>query len=66
MMEPIKKKRCGHCRKNTLILIECPLCRKQYCIYDRTPESHACQNMDAYKDRPTIIDKVMTPKVEYI
>lgn len=65
-MEQLKKQKCGHCRKNTFILIECPLCHQQYCIYDRTPESHACKNMDVYKDRPTLIEKIITPKVEYI
>lgn len=62
----LKKKRCDHCRKQTLILIECSLCHHHFCIHDRAPESHVCEKMDVYKDRPKIIEKICTPKIEYI
>lgn len=63
----VKKKRCGHCRKHALILIECSLCHKEFCIYDRAPETHICQNMDCYKKRSYMkIEKIITPKIEYI
>lgn len=61
-----KKKRCSFCRKPAIILIECTLCRQQYCIHDRTPESHVCQKMDVYKERPKFIEKFNTPKFEKI
>jgi predicted nucleic acid binding AN1-type Zn finger protein len=62
----VRKKRCDHCRKQALILIECSLCRKQFCIHDRAPETHACHKMDVYKERPEVIEKIFTPKIEYI
>ena len=61
-----KKKRCGHCRKPVLILIECSLCHHQFCIQDRAPESHVCEKMDVYKERPVLVERVSTPKVERI
>lgn len=61
-----KKERCGHCRKQVLILIECPLCHRRYCIQDRVPESHMCGKMEAYKERPILVEKISTPKMEYI
>lgn len=64
--EPIKKKRCGYCRKNTLILIICSLCQKSFCIYDRTPESHMCEKINSYKERSFFTEKILTPKIEYI
>lgn len=60
------KKRCGHCRKNTLILIVCSLCHKSFCIPDRLPETHMCEKLDVYKERPIYIEKVFTPKIEYL
>lgn len=62
----LKKKRCDHCRKPALILIECSLCHHQFCIHDRTPESHVCEKMDVYKERPPMIEKIHTPKIERI
>lgn len=61
-----KKDRCGYCRKPALILIECPLCHKNFCIHDRAPETHVCCKMDVYKERPKYIEKVSAPKIEYI
>lgn len=62
------KQRCGHCRKVVLLLIDCPLCARQFCVHDRAPEDHACGGLSAYKRQPPSLplEKVVAPKVEYI
>lgn len=60
------KKRCVFCRKLSIILLECPMCKKQFCINDRTPESHACQEIERYKEKPKFIEKITRPKMEQI
>lgn len=61
-----KKKKCGHCRKHFLILIQCSLCHREFCIHDRTPETHLCEKLNTYKKIPMPLEKIFTPKVEYI
>ena len=62
------KQRCGHCRKVVLLVIECPLCARQFCVYDRAPEDHACAGLDAYKRQPPPdkVEKLIARKLEYI
>lgn len=64
----VKKKRCAHCQKSFLILIECSLCRENFCITDRAPETHVCKKIEVYKKQPSIYqnEKIFKPKMEYI
>lgn len=62
------KKKCDFCKKTTVLLITCSLCYQSFCIYDRVPESHQCEKMDRLKERnfSSPLEKIFTPKVEYI
>jgi predicted nucleic acid binding AN1-type Zn finger protein len=61
------KKKCDFCKKTTILLITCSLCHQSFCIHDRIPESHRCEKIHRYKERfQSPLEKIFTPKVEYI
>tara|TARA_B100000963_G_C22633179_1_gene676093 strand:- start:3824 stop:4054 length:231 start_codon:yes stop_codon:yes gene_type:complete len=52
----IKKKRCFHCNKKTLMLTQCK-CMNFFCFQHRLPEVHSCcYDFKAQRDEKDFVD----------
>jgi len=61
-----KKTRCACCRKASFLLVECSMCHNHFCVPDRLPESHACQQIQGYKDITIDLVKIAPSKIDHL
>lgn len=55
--------RCSRCRKKSLLMVDCRYCHGSFCLHDRHPEVHQCQNLHPEK---VVLERVEPKKIDKI
>jgi len=63
---PIKYPRCHSCKKKVSVLLACPYCQGNFCVRDRTPESHLCSQLSRLKEERIFLPKIVPSKIDIL